>query len=245
MRSSLKLRLSLLVGILGLMQAAAVLGFSYVTMQKELDGQQRSILLDKAEQARHVLDEMPDAASVKGNAFRLVDLVSNRPELHLSIAHALKTVGRTSEAIESYRAAAAARPNFGDAYWSLANLKTFRFTDAELQQMQAQLARADLKSEDRWHFHFALGKSLEDRQQYAPSFTHYREGNTLRRAQIHYDPAEGREHSGEVRPFYEIAVVNQTPCRAIHAPGQVRPAEKTGVCKHDVRDSWHLETSYA
>ena len=59
------------------------------------------------------------------------------PELHLSIAHALKTLGRTQEAIESYRAAAAARPRYGEAYWSLANLKIYRFTDAEIAAMRA------------------------------------------------------------------------------------------------------------
>ena len=59
------------------------------------------------------------------------------PDLHLSIAHALKTIGRRDEAIEAYRAAAAARPNFGDAYWSLANLKTYRFLDEEIARMRA------------------------------------------------------------------------------------------------------------
>jgi len=49
--------------------------------------------------------------------------------LHLSIAHSLKTLGRREEAIAEYRAAAAARAGFGDAYWSLANLKTYRFED--------------------------------------------------------------------------------------------------------------------
>ena len=55
--------------------------------------------------------------------------VPDDPDVHLWLGHALKTVGRTPEAIDAYRAAAAARPDFGDAYWSLANLKTYRFTD--------------------------------------------------------------------------------------------------------------------
>ncbi|MEI9965401.1 MAG: tetratricopeptide repeat protein [Caulobacteraceae bacterium] len=65
------------------------------------------------------------------------------PDLHLWIAHALKTVGRTDEAIGEYRAAAAARPDFGDAYWSLANLKTYRFADDEIAAMRGAGGRAD------------------------------------------------------------------------------------------------------
>ncbi len=71
------------------------------------------------------------------------ELLQGTPEdadLHLSIAHALKTLGRREEAIESYRRAAACRPNFGDAYWSLANLKTYRFTDEELARLRAAQA---------------------------------------------------------------------------------------------------------
>ena len=63
-------------------------------------------------------------------------------ELHLSIAHSLKTLGRREEAIVAYRNAAGARAAFGDAYWSLANLKTYRFEDEELAQMRAAEAAA-------------------------------------------------------------------------------------------------------
>src|SRR5258708_39952655 len=86
----------------------------------------------------------------------------NEPELHLSLAYALKTLGQTREAIESYRAAAACRPHYGEAYWSLANLKTYRFTDAEIARMRAAEASANIQQADRYHLCFALGKALED-----------------------------------------------------------------------------------
>lgn len=88
MKSSLKLRLALLVGVLGLLQGIAVLAFSYATLKKELDGQQRAILLDKAQQARQLLGSFSDKTTVKANAFRLVGLVDNHPELHLVVASA-------------------------------------------------------------------------------------------------------------------------------------------------------------
>jgi tetratricopeptide (TPR) repeat protein len=107
-------------------------------------------------------------------------------DLHLSVAHALKTLGKQKDAVESYRAAYLAQPSFGDAYWSLANLKTYRFTDEELARMRAQVERADIGGVDRYHLRFALGKALEDRQEFAESFEHYRTGNALKKADIRF-----------------------------------------------------------
>jgi tetratricopeptide (TPR) repeat protein len=112
----------------------------------------------------------------------------NEPELHLSLAYALKTLGQTQEAIESYRAAAAVRPHYGEAYWSLANLKTYRFTDAEITQMRAAEASANIPQVDRYHLCFALGKALEDRDEYAESFAFYQRGNALKKNECRYRP---------------------------------------------------------
>jgi tetratricopeptide (TPR) repeat protein len=116
-------------------------------------------------------------------------LVADAPQaedLRLSIAHAYKAIGKSNEAIEEYRAAAAARPNFGDAYWSLANLKTYRFTDQEIAEMRSQEAARETPLEDHYHLCFALGKALEDRQQYEESWHYYERGNTLKREQSRY-----------------------------------------------------------
>jgi tetratricopeptide (TPR) repeat protein len=107
-------------------------------------------------------------------------------DLHLSIAHALKTLGRSEEAIESYRRAAACRPDFGDAYWSLANLKTYRFTDEELARLHAAKADPAIGAVDRCHLYFALGKALEDQGDYAESFRCYELGNAQKRAESKY-----------------------------------------------------------
>jgi tetratricopeptide (TPR) repeat protein len=109
-------------------------------------------------------------------------------DLHLSVAHALKTLGRPDEAIESYRRAAACRPGFGDAYWSLANLKTYRFTDEELARLTALQSDPALGTVDRYHLHFALGKALEDRGDFAGSFACYARGNALKRIESNYRP---------------------------------------------------------
>ncbi len=120
-----------------------------------------------------VLEDYPDQANI-----------------WMSYGHALKTAGLQADGIAAYRRAIALRPSFGEAYWSLANLKTFRFTDDDVAAMREQLARPDLGEDDRLHFDFALGKALEDRKDYAASFAHYQAGNGLRRRQVEYDSDE-------------------------------------------------------
>jgi tetratricopeptide (TPR) repeat protein len=111
----------------------------------------------------------------------------NNPSLHLSVGHALKTVGNQTEAIEQYRNAYRTRPDFGDAYWSLANLKTYRFEDSEIDQMREFEDRLTTKLVDRYHLCFALGKALEDRGAFEESFTCYERGNQLKRDEVGYD----------------------------------------------------------
>jgi len=85
-------------------------------------------------------------------------------DAHLSIGHALKTLGQTEAAIDSYRRAAACRADFGDAYWSLANLKTYRFTPQEMTSMQAALAAPSTGLVDRYHLCFALARPTRTRE---------------------------------------------------------------------------------
>ncbi len=115
--------------------------------------------------------------------------------LWMSYGHALAAAGRDHESIEAYRRCIQLTSTNGEAYWSLANLKTFRFHADELRAMREQLKRTDLKEEDRFHFHFALGKALEDSRQFAESFEHYSLGNALRREGIDYDAEENTAHA--------------------------------------------------
>jgi tetratricopeptide (TPR) repeat protein len=109
-------------------------------------------------------------------------------DLLLSIGHAQKTLGRRSAAVDSYKEAIAVRPNFGDAYWSLANLKTYRFADDEIGDLRRAEADASLATIDRYHICFALGKAFEDRSDFATSWHYYARGNAMKRAESKYRP---------------------------------------------------------
>jgi tetratricopeptide (TPR) repeat protein len=108
--------------------------------------------------------------------------------LYLTIGNALKTTGKTGEAIDAYHYAASSRPGFGAAYWGLANLKTYRFKDAEIKLMQQHEMNKATTVEDRCHLCFALGKALEDRGRFAESFDYYERGNALKKSTLKYNP---------------------------------------------------------
>ena len=119
------------------------------------------------------------------------DLVRSGPanaEVQLSIGHCLKTMGDTDAAVLAYREAVRIRANYGDAYWSLANLKTYRFTDDELVRMRSAHAATDTPQADRIQLSFALGKALEDRTSWAESFDFYQRGNAIRKSGSRYRP---------------------------------------------------------
>lgn len=107
-------------------------------------------------------------------------------DLRLWRANALKAMGRGPEAVADYRAALSARPDHGVAWFSLANLKTYRFADDDIARMKAAEARPGLNDMDRVYLRFALGKALEDQGDYAGSWGFYARGNALRRASGRY-----------------------------------------------------------
>lgn len=116
----------------------------------------------------------------------LVARGSDGPRLWLNLGHVEKTLGNQAQSIAAYRRALAHDPALGEAWWSLANLKTVRFDPADIAAMQA--AEAGIADpEQASQLHFALGKALEDAGDPAASFAHYARGNALRRADIDFD----------------------------------------------------------
>jgi tetratricopeptide (TPR) repeat protein len=173
--------------------------FDYVgTLQK------RQKFSDALEQARLLREKDPENAQVDmlyanqnlavGNfdeALRIYHEraleTPNNPGIHLTLGHALKTTGQQKEAIAAYTKAYSLKPDFGDAYWSLANLKTYRFDDAQIAAMREREASPSTQLTDRYHLCFALGKALEDHGRYEESFTYYERGNRLKREEVGYD----------------------------------------------------------
>ncbi|WP_426369688.1 tetratricopeptide repeat-containing sulfotransferase family protein [Pseudocolwellia sp. HL-MZ7] len=107
--------------------------------------------------------------------------------VYLQLGHALKAKGDIEEAVKAYQQAYQLNPNYGDAYWSLANTKTYRFSDEEIAEMQAKRTNKDLALIDKIQLHFATGKAFEDRKDFGQAFEAYQEGNSLQHANNGFD----------------------------------------------------------
>ena len=119
---------------------------------------------------------------------RVLNNYPNQARAQMSYGHTLKTVGRLDDAIEAYRTCIRLSPEVGEAYWSLANLKTFRFSDADIDNMQKQVTAEGGDADDQSHLAFALGKALEDRKNFDESFRYYRRGNAIRSIEHKHNP---------------------------------------------------------
>ena len=129
------------------------------------------------------------------------------PAAWVGMGHLLKTLGRQEEGIAAYRAAIAQRPNFGEVYWSLANLKTFRFSAEEIADMERRLAEEPLDEDARVHFMFTLGKACEDQQEFARGFSYYAEACAIQRMRITYDPVDTEVVNQNIRNVFSAAFI--------------------------------------
>ncbi|HNP36198.1 MAG TPA: sulfotransferase [Woeseiaceae bacterium] len=108
----------------------------------------------------------------------------------LGLGHVLKTVGRQDEAVVEYRESIRIKPDSGESYWSLANLKTYRLSDTDIEAIGLQMENDELAEQARVNFLFALAKAAEDRGDYDTAWTNYVRGNELQRGQVSYDPVQ-------------------------------------------------------
>jgi tetratricopeptide (TPR) repeat protein len=124
--------------------------------------------------------------------------------LRLSIGHLHKTLGHRRECEEAYKACLRFDPNFCEVYWSLADLKTYRFSDAEIAAMQS-LLKDDGDDTDQAHLHFALGRAFEQRERYPAAFEHYADGNRRRRKTVAFDIRVFENKTRRVRERFDAA----------------------------------------
>jgi tetratricopeptide (TPR) repeat protein len=121
---------------------------------------------------------------------KILTKIPGDPVTLTSKGHALKTCGKTQEAVASYRDATQSSSAYGEAWHSLANLKTVKFSDTDITKMLAQLENDELKFMDRVYINFTLGKAFEDAEKFDQAFSHYAAGNKAKKAQTRYVAAQ-------------------------------------------------------
>jgi tetratricopeptide (TPR) repeat protein len=131
-----------------------------------------------------------------------IHLRTDNPAAWEGLGHVLKALGRQEEGIAAYREALRLRPGLGEVWWSLANLKTFRFNDDDLAAMEQGLSDAGEHNENRVHFLFALGKALEDRGEFSAAFARYDEANRIQRMRLSYDPVDTQFKHERIRATF-------------------------------------------
>jgi tetratricopeptide (TPR) repeat protein len=142
---------------------------------------------------------------------KALQISPQRPSVLCSLAHHLKTVGEQDESIETYRRCMEVKPDHSEAYWSLANFKTFQFSESEIEIMKALLEREDLPEESRVQVNNALGLDRESRGMYDEAFSHYARCNSLRRKAEDYDPVETETRiDGNIEIFSQEFLDNNT-----------------------------------
>ena len=137
------------------------------------------------------------------NAYqKSITLKEEQPRVHLSLGHVYKTTGEQEQSVASYHKAIKHYEMFGEAYWSLANLKTYNFSNKEINSMELQITKEDLPEREKVHFLFALGKAYEDLKDYKRSINFYNEGNDLNRGRSSYDPKAVEAISKRIIKFF-------------------------------------------
>ena len=124
----------------------------------------------------------------------------------LGLGHVLKAMGDYDGAVASYQACMREAPDFGETYWSLANLKTYRFDDATVSVMEKTATASGANVQSVVNFQFALGKAYEDRGDYERAWDHYRRGNETQRAQVKYDPVQTAVMNDRILASFDAAL---------------------------------------
>ena len=152
---------------------------------------------------------------------RSLALEPRSPGTQMGYAHVLKTLGDQEASLRAYRAAIETKPDFGEVYWSMANLKVFRFGDEEVAAMEEQVGRDDLTTSAEVHFRFALGKAWEDKGDYDKAWHYYDTGNRKQRMQVSHDPLEMEVRQKEIVEIFSSEFVAQHEGHGFEAPDPI------------------------
>ncbi|MBS0417911.1 MAG: sulfotransferase [Proteobacteria bacterium] len=143
-----------------------------------------------------------EALHAYGEALRLMP---QEVRIQMSMGHLHKTLGRRQESEASYKEALRMQPGSGEAYWSLADLKNYSFSDAEIAEMQRSLAEDQHERNSRAQLLFALGKAFEQRKQFATAFEYYADGNSARRHEAPFDIEHFERRTARIRATFDAA----------------------------------------
>jgi tetratricopeptide (TPR) repeat protein len=152
---------------------------------------------------------------------RSLEIRPASPTVLSAYAWELKTLGDQEAALAAYRRAIKAKPSFGPVYWSMANLKIFKFDDDEVAEMLRQIESDKLSEVEDIHFRFALGKAMEDKKDYEQAWHYYHTGNQGQRFTVEHDPLEFEKRLTAVKSTFDAEFLNARSDAGYDAPDPI------------------------
>ena len=152
---------------------------------------------------------------------RAIELNPKVPLVQMSYGHILKTLGDQERALTAYREAIRLKPSFGEVYWSMANLKIFKFEDQEVTAMEKQLKGSDLGASPEAHFRFALGKAYEDKKDYDKAWHYYDTANKKQRELVEHDPVEVEARQAEIMEVFSKEFLQEQSGHGFDVPDPI------------------------
>ena len=134
---------------------------------------------------------------------RAARLQPGEVRLRTTLGHVHKTLGSRAKSEAAYKEGLALDPGFAEAWWSLADLKTYVFEDAEIAAMERVLADGKRSRSEVAQLHFAVGRAFEQRREYGQAFAHYARGNALRRLDAPFDIGRFEGRCARIRAFFD------------------------------------------
>ena len=150
-----------------------------------------------------------------------IELMPSVPGYHMGHAHVLKTLGDQAGSLKAYRKAIELKPDFGEVYWSMANLKIFEFEDEEVEAMEQQLDSHSLNESSEVHFRFALGKAYEDKKDFDKAWHYYHTGNQGQRALVGHDPQVREMLSDKIIEVFDEEFLREHDGNGYDAPDPI------------------------
>jgi tetratricopeptide (TPR) repeat protein len=134
--------------------------------------------------------------------------------------HMLRILGRPAEAIKSYESGITIRPDLGDAWWSLASLRKYRFSAEQIDELKLQVTADSDDTNSKISFHFALARACEADDDFDGAWTNYDHGNLLKRSNVSYDPVQNETSHDKLIEFFsrEFLDENSPPATDPAAP---------------------------
>lgn len=181
---------------------------------------EKAVALDSAVIASQ--QQLGDFLAILGRPLEALDAYNKAlhldpdfPAALVGSGHMLRILGRSKEAIQAYEAGIALRPEYGDAWWSLASLRSYRFSTAQIDEMQAQLDSATPDKNSDVSFRFALARTFEDKNDFDMAWQYYETGNALKRKLVQYDPVKTEVSHDAIIECFDREFIERQPDRAV------------------------------